>query len=84
MEEIEEELQYGNFGIVITDYESTIGKDLQGIYRDSRGTLYHPHTGDIIPLGTLDVERYKRPKWTFNKILYSEKEGFFEILKDEK
>ena len=84
LKEAEKELKYENFCSVITDYESTIGKDLPGIYRDSRGTLYHPHTGDIIPLGTLDVEKYNRPKWTFNKILYSEKEGFFEILKDEK
>jgi hypothetical protein len=27
------------------------------------------------------VEKYKRPPWTFNKILYSEKEGLFPILK---
>jgi hypothetical protein len=84
LEDTKKELKYENFCSVITDYEANIGEDLPGIYRDSRGTLYHPHSGDIIPLGTLDVEKYKRPKWTFNKILYSEKEGFFEILKDEK
>ncbi len=28
------------------------------------------------------VETYERPKWTFNKILYCEKEGFFPILQD--
>jgi hypothetical protein len=50
------------------------------MYRDARGTLYHPHTGDEIPLGTLNVEKYRRPDWTFNKILYCEKEGLFPIL----
>lgn len=37
-----------------------------------------------MPLGTRTVEGYRRPEWTFNKILYCEKEGFFEILKDIK
>jgi hypothetical protein len=52
------------------------------MYRDARGTLYHPHRRDSIPLGTLQVERYRRPEWTFNKILFIEKEGFFEALKE--
>jgi hypothetical protein len=30
----------------------------------------------------LQVERYRRPEWTFNKILFIEKEGFFEALKE--
>jgi hypothetical protein len=76
------EPEYGYFGQVITDYEAGQGCDLPGIYRDSRGTLYHPHTGQDIPLGTINVEGYERPAWTFNKILYCEKEGFFPILKD--
>ncbi len=57
---------------------------MPGIYRDVRGSLYHPHLKERIPLGTMAVEGYDRPKWTFNKILYIEKEGFFEILIDEK
>src|SRR5262249_36348318 len=55
---------------------------LPGIYRDARGTLYHPHSRKTIPLGTRQVEEYQRPEWTFNKILYCEKEGFFPILAD--
>ena len=51
------------------------------MYRDVRGSLYHPHTGETIPLGTLEVEQYRRPEWTFNKVLYIEKEGLFETLK---
>ena len=45
------------------------------MYREPRGTIYHPHTGEVIPLGTLNVENYERPVWIFNKIVYIEKEG---------
>lgn len=79
-----EEPDYNHFASVVTDYEARIGHDIDGIYRDARGTLYHPHTRDSIPLGTMNVEAYKRPEWTFNKVLYCEKEGFFPLLLDEK
>jgi hypothetical protein len=52
------------------------------MYRDDRGILYHPHLRVEIPLGTRSVDEYERPNWLFNKILYSEKEGIFEVLKD--
>lgn len=76
------ELKYANFNTIITEYEFQTGKDLAGIYRDERGTLLHPHTHTEVKLGTKNVEKYQRPIFNFNKILYSEKEGFFEILKD--
>jgi len=76
------ELRYTNFNGIITFYEHEQGKDLEGVYRDERGTLLHPHTQQEIKLGTRNVEKYQRPVFNFNKILYSEKEGFFEILKD--
>lgn len=63
---------------VITDHEDKIGHDLDGITRDNRGVLYEPHTGRLIPIGTRTVEEYERPGWTFNKVLYCEKEGFFD------
>lgn len=78
-----DELDYNYFGKVITDYESTHG-EIRGMYRDPRGVLYHPHTGELIPIGTLAVEGYKRPAWTFKRILYCEKEGLFTVLRDSK
>jgi hypothetical protein len=75
------ELQWGNFETIIGDHELEQG-EFAGMYRDPRGTLYHPHRKDSLPLGTLQVERYQRPPWTFNKILFIEKEGFFEALKE--
>jgi hypothetical protein len=79
-----QEPKWKTFCAVITQRERELGHDLPRIYRDSRGTLYHPHTGEEIALGTLAVEQYERPAWTFNKILYCEKEGFFPLLKDSK
>jgi len=80
MDELGIEPDYGYFTQVITDIEAERG-GLPGLYRDPRGVLYHPHTGEEIPLGTLAVEQYERPAWTFNKVLYAEKEGFFSILR---
>jgi hypothetical protein len=76
------EPDYNYFSKVVADYETDQGGDLPGMYRDDRGILYHPHTREQIPLGTRSVEEYQRPAWTFNKILYAEKEGFFPILID--
>ena len=78
------DLKYSYFCEVIGDIENEQGKDIQGMYRDNRGLLIEPHTGREMPLGTLSVERYNRPKWRFNKVLYIEKKGFFELLKSQK
>jgi hypothetical protein len=82
--EREEEPSYDTFARIITDLENELGHDLPGMYRDDRGVIYHPHTQETIPLGTRMVEHYEPPDWTFNKVLYIEKEGFFLILQDEK
>ena len=82
MSETGKELKLGNFTAIITDYESEKG-EIPGMYREPRGTIYHPHRGETITLGTLMVEEYARPLWTFNKLVYIEKEGFSEALKDE-
>ncbi len=75
------DLTYKNFIKIITEHEGEKGSVLRNIYRDDRGVLYHPHLKETITLGTLSVENYKTPEWTFNKIIYCEKEGFIEILK---
>ena len=79
-EAVEVEPEYNYFAKVITDHEATVG-EIRGIYRDPRGIVYHPHVGQEISLGTLQVEEYQRPEYAFNKILYSEKEGLFQILR---
>jgi hypothetical protein len=67
MELMDKELQIGNFTSVITDYEAENG-DIPGAYHKPRGTIYHPHRDETIPIGTLMVEDYERPVWTFNKL----------------
>jgi hypothetical protein len=54
------------------------------MYHEPRGSIYHPHRRETITLGTLMVEEYERPAWTFNKLVYIEKEGASEALKDER
>ena len=80
-DELDQELKIGNFTAIITDYEDEHG-EIPGMYREPRGSIYHPHRGETITLGTLMVEEYERPAWTFNKLVYIEKEGFSEALKD--
>jgi hypothetical protein len=82
MDETGEELKIGNFTTIITDYEAERG-EIPGMYREPRGSIYHPHKGQTITLGTLMVEEYERPAWIFNKLVYIEKEGFTEALKDD-
>jgi len=82
-DELDEDLTTTNFAAIITDYDA--GNDeIPGMYREPRGTLYHPHREETITLGTLTVEDYERPLWTFNKVVYIEKEGFSEALKAER
>jgi Topoisomerase 6 subunit A/Spo11, Toprim domain len=76
-----ETLQLGNFTAIVTEHEAEHG-EIPLMYREPRGSIYHPHRGETITLGTLMVEEYERPLWTFNKLLYIEKEGFSEALKD--
>lgn len=71
---------YNYFAKIITDFEAENG-EIEGMYRDPRGTVYHPHTREEIQLGTMQVEQYQRPEHTFNKVIYCEKEGIFPILK---
>jgi hypothetical protein len=81
LEETGQELQLSNFKRIITDYENENG-EIPRMYREPRGSIYHPHRGETIALGTLMVEEYERPVWTFDKLVYIEKEGFSEALKE--
>jgi hypothetical protein len=82
IEELGEELGYEHFcDPVITDYEANNGP-IVGMYRDPRGTIYHPHLDEEIPLGTRQVEAYLRPRYAFNKVLFCEKEGILSILRE--
>jgi hypothetical protein len=83
MNETGRELQLGNFTRIIDDYEKEEG-EIPLMYREPRGSITHPHRDETISLSTLTVEQYKRPAWTFNKLLYIEKEGAQEALKQDR
>lgn len=82
MEELGKELSAGNFKTIISDIENELGEDLPRIIRKNRGVFVHPFDGMRMPLGTINVEKYKRPEYQFNKVLYIEKEGFFDLMLD--
>ncbi len=65
---------------LVVQYEEEFEEE-PNAYRDPRGTFYHPHTGESYPLGTLFVEEYCRPKWTFNKISIYREGGLFRSFK---
>jgi hypothetical protein len=83
MNETGEELKIANFTNIITDYENEHG-EIPLMYREPRGSITHPHRNETITLGTLMVEEYERPAWNFNKLLYIEKEGAQEALKQNR
>ncbi len=83
MDETGEELTRTWFADIISEYENEHGP-IPRMYREARGSIYHPHRKETLTLSDLMVAQYKRPPWTFNKFLHIEKEGFTEALKEEK
>src|SRR5262249_46352978 len=74
------ELEYNYFSQdLLKQYQDTYGK-IKGLYSESRGWLIHPHNGHITRLGTREVDGYQFPLWLYNKLLYIEKQGFWEKL----
>lgn len=73
--EVGNRLEYPYFSqTLLTEYQELRGP-IAGLWRDPRGNLHEPHTGRSIALGTREVADYSFPEYTFNKILYVEKEG---------
>jgi DNA topoisomerase VI subunit A len=78
------ELKYKYFSqTLLTEYQEENGF-ITGLWRDPRGNLHESHTGKSIGLGTIEVANYEFPEYTFDKILYVEKEGELSKLKAAK
>jgi hypothetical protein len=73
-QEQDKPLAYSYFTGLLTDWEAERG-EIAGLQREPRGSLYHPHRREEIPLSTETVARYARPFWTINKLVYIEKAG---------
>jgi hypothetical protein len=73
--EIGKTLGYSYFSqTLLTEYQEERGL-IAGLWRDPRGHLHEPHTGNSVALGTREIAAYEFPEYTFDKILYVEKEG---------
>ncbi len=73
------DMTFENFTRILTTYENDMG-EIRGVTRDPRGNLYIPHLRRTVPIGTIAVEEYDHPTWTFSRVLYCEKEGFTNLL----
>ena len=77
-------LEYSYFSQqLLTEYQEENGL-IAGMWTDPRGHLHEPHTGKSVALGTREVASYEFPEYTFDKILYVEKEGEWPKLKAAK
>lgn len=68
---------------LLPEYQQKHGA-IPGLYYEPRGTLYEPHSGVSIPLGTREVADYRFPSWLYDKILYVEKQGLWPVFKHAK
>ena len=73
--EVGKTLEYSYFSQgLLTEYQEEHGV-IAGMWTDPRGHLHEPHTGNSVALGTREIAAYQFPEYTFDKILYVEKEG---------
>jgi hypothetical protein len=69
------ELTQGYFDYLLTEIEGETGELSPLLYREARGSFWIPHQhGSATPLGTLTVRDFRRPPWTFHKMLLIEKD----------
>jgi hypothetical protein len=72
-------LNSATFESITKAYEEEHG-DLPGCYREARGFLIEPHTGNQIQLGTKQVAHYVPPLHLYDKILFVEKRAIWPII----
>ena len=75
------ELNFGYFGKCVADFRQEQHKLPQLDYK-ARGTLYECHSGREIPIGDKELRYYVLPKHEYAGILFIEKEGVWETLKE--
>ncbi len=75
------ELDYGYFSQTLMPAYRREVHPLPMIDYKARGVLYDPYTDEEIPIGDRELRDWRFPKWRFNKILFIEKEGIWQTLK---
>jgi hypothetical protein len=76
-------LHYGTFCAYVDEYERNVAGKLLCL-RDPRGTLYEPHSGRTLRLGTADVAAFKPKRWEGHTIIFVEKENLASLMKSMK
>jgi hypothetical protein len=67
-------LEQSYFDKLVTEIEAERGDLSPLLIREARGNFSIPHYSGAVPLGTQSVRAFRRPGWTFNKIVVIEKE----------
>ena len=65
----------------MTEFENE-HEEIPGMFRNSRGCYYEPHSGVVKPLGTLTVREYHRSPWVYGSVLVCEKEDNVHMLRE--
>jgi len=78
-----DELRYEYFTKLVDEHENEHG-EISGMFRDPRGHLVEPHGGEVVALGTREVDSYEMPPWLYARILFVEKEGLLPIFQAAK
>ena len=74
-------LDYGYFSQrILIDYRRDV-HPLTMIDYKARGIIYDPHTGEEMPIGDKELRDWTFPLWQYNKLLFIEKEGIWNNLK---
>lgn len=76
-----EELEFNYFAQNLIPAFRRDVHDLPMVDYKARGTLYDPHSDTETPIGDKELRDWTFPPWTFNKLLFIEKEGVWETLK---
>lgn len=75
------ELDFSYFSqTLLPDYQRT-QSELPLIDYKARGVLYLPHSGAEHPIGDRELRSLQLPEWEFDKVLFVEKTGVWETLK---
>ena len=77
------ELHYPTFCAYVDEYERDIaGREI--CLKDPRGTMFEPHSGRVVQLGTSQVRDFKPKKWEGHTIIFLEKENLAHLLRNLK
>jgi hypothetical protein len=74
-------LDFGYFARCLSDFRQE-AHPLPMIDYKARGTLFESHSGREIPMGDRELRDYRFPRHEYAGILYIEKEGIWQTLKD--